>query len=64
MCFMVVCYYNRIRHILRDQVILMIFDSEYDPKTNQRYRILIAKRFTRTESQFSPPDDDNNRQCA
>ena len=64
MRLVVVCYYNGIRHGLRDQVILIIFDSKYDPEGSQRYRMLVAKRFALTESQFSLPDDDNNRQCA
>lgn len=32
MCFVVVCYYDGIRHGLRNQIILIIYDSEYDPE--------------------------------
>ena len=35
MCFVVVCYYNRVRNGLRNQPILVVFDSENDTGSSQ-----------------------------
>lgn len=64
MCFVVVRYYDGICHGLRDQIILIVFNREDDPRLSQRYPKLMPRRFARTESQFSLPGDGNNRQCA
>ena len=64
MCFVVVCYYNRIRHGLRNQVILVILNSKNDPRSSQQYLGFMVQWFERTESQFSLLGGGNNRQCA
>lgn len=64
MCFVVIRYYDGICYSLRDEVILIIFDGKYNSEKASAIACINAKRCTRTESQFSLPDDDNNRQCA
>ena len=64
MCFVVVCYYNGVCHGLRNQLILVIFNSENDPKSSQQYLERMVQWSARTESQFSLPGGGNNRQGA